>query len=80
MIKMPFVFTVLVFHVTSNSFQYIFFLVGEGGGFYSRFNTFGGGFYPWFIFLFCRPRPPGGRRVGVGVLRSGSFIRYSRRE
>ena len=54
-----------------------------GGGFYSGFNTFGGGFYPWFIFLFCRSTVlgrRGGRRVGVGVLRSGSFIRYSRRE
>ena len=74
---------------TSRYIEFIsihFSLVVAGGGgesFYSGFNTFGGGFYPWFIFLFCcvdGPRPAGGRRVGVGVLRSGSFIRYSRRE
>ena len=31
MIKIPFVFTVLVFHVTSNSFEYFFFRWGGGG-------------------------------------------------
>lgn len=52
---------------TSRCIEFIsihFFLVG-GGGFYSGFNTFGGGFYPWFIFLFCRSTVLG-RRGGGG--------------
>ena len=56
---------------TSRCIEFIsihFFLVrggGGGGGFYSGFNTFGGGFYPWFIFLFCRSTVLG-RRGGGG--------------
>ena len=55
---------------TSRCIEFIsihFFLVGGGGGggFYSGFNTFGGGFYPLFIFLFCRSTVLG-RRGGGG--------------
>lgn len=69
--------------VTSNSFQYIFF-VGRGGR-----GLLSGVQYIWrrllsvvyfFVLQVDGPRLAGGRRVGVGVLRSGSFIRYSRRE
>ena len=74
MIKIRFVFTVLVFIKLQNFTLHRI-----------HFNTFGGGFYPWFIFLFCSSTVLGrrgeeGRSVGVEVLRSGSFIRYSRRE
>ena len=56
---------------TSRCIEFIsihFFLVGGGGGgggFFPGFNTFGGGFYPWFIFLFCRSTVLG-RRGGGG--------------
>ena len=53
---------------TSRYIEFIsihFSLVGGGGGFYSGFNTFGGGFYPWFIFWFCRLTVLG-RRGGEG--------------
>ena len=65
------------------SVTYIFF-VGRGGR-----GLLSGVQYIWrgllsvvyfFVLQVDGPRLAGGRRVGVGVLRSGSFIRFSRRE